>query len=134
VAAFGRPSQVLYFFYYQRKYWQLLGQTLALSLVYIHLIWTFWGRQRVPNGLIAGLISKRLSCLLGIGPAFTREVIVLMEEFASAPMIWLVFFCGSTEDKKVDTWLLKSSSFDSLYPEWGTYMEVRHKLWYLGLF
>jgi hypothetical protein len=69
-----------------------------------------------------GLISSLLSCLLGRISAASNEFLVPIDKLVSAPIMWVVFFCGSTVDRKFDSWLLNLSSSDSLYPEWGEYI------------
>jgi hypothetical protein len=64
----------------------------------------FLGLLKGPNRLIAGLISRWLSCLLDIGSTLSSEVLVpSIEEFVLAPIMWVVFFCGSMEDRKADS-------------------------------
>ena len=52
-----------------------------------------------------------------------------MDEFVSAPMICVVYFCESMLDRKVDRSSVKASSSFSWYPEWGKYTVVRQRIW-----
>jgi hypothetical protein len=48
-----------------------------------------------------------------------KDPLVLIDEFVSILMIWVVFFSTSILDRKLNTSVWNDFSSISLYPEWG---------------
>ena len=76
------------------------------------------GFPKGPSSCSIGSMSRRLS-IFSWTFSLSVDFFVPIEEFMSAPMIWVVLFFARMVEKKSVAWLLKVSSSASLYPECG---------------